>query len=220
MNRITKEDTHVLSEAYAKVISEALPGSGREEGKMPGMPAGAQAMPFEAGGGAGKLGTPESETTYETGNTNEFKAFLHYAFQSAGRPGISAGTNVKKLGLIGDFPAKYENWESILKRIITASGKKVLDDIKASEAQKVPDSRDEFHERLAQFIRKIAIHGERPFNISHASHLARNVCDALERAGVVREVDRVNKAGVAVGPRSVAKTTVASTATADDVTFI
>lgn len=209
MNRITKEDTQVLSEAYAQVISEALPGSGREEGKMPGMPAGAQAMPFEAGGGAGKLGEPESLATYQIGNPERFKAFVSYC-------------GAKCVGrMLGDFPKKYENWQSILEKIITKCGKKVLADIEASESKQVPDTRKQMQLRLGNYITTFALMGEKLFNKDISEHVGRNVLDALERAGVIVEVDRVNKAGKQIGTRSKSVFSgPASKATAEDLSHI
>ena len=45
MSRLLKEDAAVIGQAYEKILSEALYGGGQEEGKIPGFPRGAQAMP-------------------------------------------------------------------------------------------------------------------------------------------------------------------------------
>lgn len=49
MSRLLKEDAAFIGEAYEKILSEALYGGGQEEGKIPGYPKGAQAMPWHLG---------------------------------------------------------------------------------------------------------------------------------------------------------------------------
>ena len=82
MSRLLKEDAAVIGEAYEKILSEALYGGGQEEGKIPGYPKGAQAMPHQVrpGSDPSKLEVSASQfkrVTHQTTGEISYK-FLSY----------------------------------------------------------------------------------------------------------------------------------------------
>lgn len=81
-------------------------------------------------------------------------------------------------------------------KIVTAVAAEVAGQMKDGGGR-VEDSRPEFQERLAGII-KSAFAAQ--FAPNHAIHIARNVVDALERAGAIEEFDKAPKKSSSGGP--------------------
>lgn len=77
----------------------------------------------------------------------------------------------------------------VITKIVTAVAAEVAEQMKEGGGR-VEDSRREFQYRLADII-KSAFSAQ--FAPNHAPHIARNVVDALERAGAIEEFDKAPK---------------------------
>jgi len=91
--------------------------------------------------------------------------------------------------------ASSSNFGVLLTAIINKVGKDIVAAI-SDEGGRIEDSKQEAAERAGAIIQKRIIDratGSPMFSNSQSKHLGRNVVDALERAGVIKELTRTRK---------------------------
>ena len=123
-------------------------------------------MPFAAGE---HFGDPKKDE-YRTGDPEEWKAATKYP---------------KMTGDLGNNP----EFEQIMSTITDAVGAHLLQAIE-DENGEIPDSKQEVAKRASEVIKNIKIGGRPLFTPSHTVHIARNIVDALVRAGTIKELPR------------------------------
>lgn len=130
--------------------------------------------PFELGG---SYENPDP-SKYETGERGKFKAF-----QSEKYPKQTRGFS------------ENPDYERLLTAIISRVGKEIVAAITDAEGR-IEDTKQEAGQRAGEIInRTILVKGQPLFQASHAQHLGRNIIDALERAGVIKELPRTRSGG-------------------------
>jgi hypothetical protein len=126
---------------------------------------------------AGEYYSDPKKDEYKLDDRNEWKA-------------ASSDTYSKMTGDLGNNP----EFKEIMSSITDAVGASILQAIQDAGG-KIPDNRKQLQERVAKVVKSIEIGGRPLFTPSHTIHVARNIVGALERAGVIKEVDKTRAGG-------------------------